>query len=200
MRRYQPGGSSAAASRSLIATRDPIRTSRAFISVAVHPPVPLASARRGDTPETSSMASVTSTRALSASRRLLCARPTSSPRPRGGRRPAPRRPNHAGKCLAYFDDPPTLAAAAAAWTPSPSRSSSRPWSGTDLEGEGAERLNKTAGLLLDASGRAIDKDERRRCSRRTRPARRSRRSRSPTTRRAVGTSTRPARACSPTRR
>lgn len=31
----------------------------------------------------------------------------------------------------------------------------------DLEGEGAERLNKTAGLLLDASGRAIDKDERR---------------------------------------
>ena len=30
----------------------------------------------------------------------------------------------------------------------------------DLEGEGAERLNKTAGLLLDASGRAIDKDER----------------------------------------
>ncbi len=31
----------------------------------------------------------------------------------------------------------------------------------DLEGEGAERLNKTADLLLDASGRAIDKDERR---------------------------------------
>ena len=30
----------------------------------------------------------------------------------------------------------------------------------ELEGDGAQRLNQTAGLLLGADGRAIDKDER----------------------------------------
>ena len=110
------------------------------------------------------MASVTSTRALSASRAasLRGASHLKSSARAAVAAPRRRRPNHAGKCLAYFDDSSDFGGGGSGVDPeSLAILQQRLGQRIDLEGEGAERLNKTAGLLLDASGRAIDKDERR---------------------------------------
>ena len=110
------------------------------------------------------MASVTSTRALSASRAasLRGASHLKSNARAAAFAPRRRRPNHAGKALAYFDDSSDFGGGGSGVDPeSLAILQQRLGQRIDLEGEGAERLNKTAGLLLDASGRAIDKDERR---------------------------------------
>jgi len=110
------------------------------------------------------MASVTSTRALSASRAasLRGASHLKSNAHAASSAPRRRRPNHAGKAFAYFDDSSDFGGGGSGVDPeSLAILQQRLGQRIDLEGEGAERLNKTAGLLLDASGRAIDKDERR---------------------------------------
>ena len=102
-------------------------------------------------------------RALRVARRLSAARPHLKSSARAAvAAPRRRRPNHAGKCLAYFDDSSDFGGGGSGVDPeSLAILQQRLGQRIDLEGEGAERLNKTAGLLLDASGRAIDKDERR---------------------------------------
>ena len=108
------------------------------------------------------MATVASTHALSASRAASIRGASAlKARARSNARPAVRARNAQTTTRAYFDDGADFGGGDSGVDPeSLAILQQRLGQRIDLEGEGAERLNQTAGLLLDASGRAIDKDER----------------------------------------
>ena len=108
------------------------------------------------------MATVASTRALSASRAASIRGASAlKARAQSNARPAVRARNAPTTTRAYFDDGADFGGGDSGVDPeSLAILQQRLGQRIDLEGEGAERLNQTAGLLLDASGRAIDKDER----------------------------------------